>query len=146
MASYYVYIVTNKSRTIYTGMTNDQERRVYEHRNKLIRGFTSKYNITKLVWFEAFDDVMQAIEGEKKNQRHGCGSKKAALSEASKPQWDGTIWRRTDQGRRWDGPTQEGDPSVARGSLKDDSFTQLDRGPRGLRRRSGGSRGRRSGR
>jgi putative endonuclease len=66
MRKYYVYIMTNKSRTLYTGVTNDLERRVFEHNNKLIRGFTSKYNITQLVWFEDFNDVLQAVEGEKK--------------------------------------------------------------------------------
>ena len=48
MKSYYVYIMTNKSKTRYTGVTNNLERRVYEHKNKLVAGFTSKYNITKL--------------------------------------------------------------------------------------------------
>jgi putative endonuclease len=66
MGDYYVYIMTNKSRTLHTGVTNDLERRVFEHKSKLIRGFTSKYNITKLVWFEAFHEAIQAIEGEKK--------------------------------------------------------------------------------
>ena len=86
MGDYYVYIMTNKSRTLYTGVTNDLERRVYEHKNKLIRGFTSKYNITKLVWFDTFDDVMQAIEGEKKI-KGWLRSKKVALIEASNPEW-----------------------------------------------------------
>ena len=49
---YYVYIMTNKSRTLYTGVTNDLERRVYEHKKKLVPGFTTKYNITRLVYFE----------------------------------------------------------------------------------------------
>ena len=49
MPDYYVYIMTNKSRTLYTGVTNDLERRVYEHKRKLVPGFTSKYNITRLV-------------------------------------------------------------------------------------------------
>ena len=68
MRKHYVYIMTNKSRTLYTGVTNDLERRVFEHKNKLKRGFTSKYNITKLVWFDESDDVLQAIEGEKKTK------------------------------------------------------------------------------
>ena len=108
MGSYYVYIMTNKSRTIYTGVTNDLERRVYEHKNKLILGFTSKYNITKLVWFEAFDDVMQAIEGEKKI-KGWLRSKKVALIEAGNPQWN-------DLAKDWgvNGVLHvEGDPSVA---------------------------------
>ena len=49
MSEYYVYIMTNRSRSLYAGVTNDLERRVYEHKHKLIEGFTSKYNITKLV-------------------------------------------------------------------------------------------------
>lgn len=65
MADYCVYIMTNKSRTLYTGVTNDLERRVYEHKHKLVPGFTSKYNITTPVWYETFEDVQQAIEGEK---------------------------------------------------------------------------------
>jgi putative endonuclease len=64
--TYFVYIMTNKSRTIYTGVTNDLERRVVEHKRKLIKGFTKKYNITELAWFEEFNDVVQAIESEKR--------------------------------------------------------------------------------
>ena len=62
MPEYYVYIMTNKSRTLYVGVTNDLERRVYEHKHKLIQGFTSKYNITMLVWYETFPAIEQAIE------------------------------------------------------------------------------------
>ena len=63
---YYVYIMTNKSNTVlYIGMTNDIKRRVYEHKNKLIEGFTAKYNINKLVYFESTNDVNSAIEREK---------------------------------------------------------------------------------
>ena len=65
MKKYYVYIMTNRTRTLYVGMTNDLERRVLEHRQKLIPGFTSKYNITMLVWYQDFDDVEQAISAEK---------------------------------------------------------------------------------
>jgi putative endonuclease len=57
--------MTNRSRTLYTGVTNELERRVYEHKQKLIPGFTSKYNITKLVYFEATQDITAAIEREK---------------------------------------------------------------------------------
>ena len=52
MKQYYVYILTNKSRTLYTGVTNNLERRVYEHKQKLVPGFTAKYNINRLVYFE----------------------------------------------------------------------------------------------
>ena len=63
---YYVYIMTNKVNTVlYTGITNDIRRRVYEHRQKLIEGFTKKYNIVKLVYYEAFADCTSAIQREK---------------------------------------------------------------------------------
>ncbi len=66
MKEYYVYIMTNKSGTLYTGMTNDLVRRVYEHKAKLIPGFTKKYNIDKLIYFEAFGSPSGAIVAEKK--------------------------------------------------------------------------------
>ena len=63
---YFVYISTNKRHTVlYTGVTNNLERRVNEHRNKLIDGFTKRYNITKLLYFEETPDVKSAIEREK---------------------------------------------------------------------------------
>jgi len=65
MKEYYVYIVANKSDMLYTGVTNDLERRVYEHKNKLIEGFTKRYNINKLVYFESTDDISAAIVREK---------------------------------------------------------------------------------
>jgi putative endonuclease len=65
MKEYYVYILANKSGMLYTGMTNDLERRLYEHKNKLIEGFTKKYNINKLLYFESTDDVSAAIAREK---------------------------------------------------------------------------------
>jgi putative endonuclease len=65
MKSYYVYIMTNKSRTHYTGVINNLEHRVYEHKNKLIAGFTNKYNITKLVYYEETSDVNSALAREK---------------------------------------------------------------------------------
>jgi putative endonuclease len=65
MKEYYVYIMSNKSGTLYTGITNDLERRVYQHQCKSIEGFTKRYNITRLVYFESTDDVTVAIAREK---------------------------------------------------------------------------------
>jgi len=63
---YSFYIMTNKSSTIYVGITNDLSRRVLEHRQKLVKGFTEKYNIGKLVYYQEFDSPQEAIEAEKK--------------------------------------------------------------------------------
>ena len=58
---YYVYIMTNKhNKVLYTGITNDLKRRVYQHKEKLVNGFTKKYNITKLVYYEVFQDPENA--------------------------------------------------------------------------------------
>ena len=65
MKNYYVYILTNNSKTLYIGVTDDLNRRLYEHRNKLIEGFTKKYNLTKLVYFETFNRIEDAIRREK---------------------------------------------------------------------------------
>jgi putative endonuclease len=63
---YYVYILTNKSnKVIYIGVTNDLVRRMSEHKNKLVEGFTKKYNLTKLVYYEVTNDVESAIKREK---------------------------------------------------------------------------------
>jgi len=64
--SYWVYIATNKSNTLYTGVTNDLNRRMAEHKEKLVKGFTEKYNINKLIYFQEFDTPNEAIEAEKK--------------------------------------------------------------------------------
>jgi putative endonuclease len=87
MPEYYVYIMTNTSRTLYTGVTNDLERRVHEHKHKLIEGFTSKYNITQLVWYDVFPDIQQAIEGEKRI-KGWVRSKKVVLIESQNPNWE----------------------------------------------------------
>lgn len=64
---YYVYIATNKRNTVfYTGITGNLDKRIYEHKNKLIKGFTSRYNIDKLVYYEIFSHPMEAIITEKK--------------------------------------------------------------------------------
>lgn len=86
MKTYYVYIMTNKSRTLYTGVTNNLERRVYEHKNKLVAGFTSKYNITQLVYYEETNDVQVALEREKQI-KGWLRSKKIALIDSMNPEW-----------------------------------------------------------
>ncbi len=66
MKSYYVYTLTNKPDNLYyVGVTNDLIRRVHEHKNKIIEGFTSKYNINILVYYEIYDDIEKAILREK---------------------------------------------------------------------------------
>ena len=63
---YYVYILTNKyNNVLYTGVTNNIVRRVYEHKKKYIKGFTSKYNVNKLIYFEIFSSSIEAISREK---------------------------------------------------------------------------------
>jgi len=87
MSEYYVYIMANKSGTLYTGVTNNLERRVYEHKKKLIDGFTKKYNINRLVYFDSTDDVTAAIAREK--QIKGMlRSKKIELIKAINPKMD----------------------------------------------------------
>ncbi len=84
--NYYVYIMSNGKRTLYVGVSNDLERRVYQHKRKLIGGFTKRYNITWLVYYEETSDIVAAIEREKqiKGWRR---SKKVALIESANPRW-----------------------------------------------------------
>lgn len=86
MKQYYVYIMTNRSKTLYTGVTNDLMRRVYEHKNKMVEGFTKKYNITKLVYFVETNDVQSAITREKQI-KGWLRAKKIALIESKNPEW-----------------------------------------------------------
>jgi putative endonuclease len=86
VAPYYVYIMTNRSMTLYTGVTNNLERRVYEHKHKLLDGFTKKYNIARLVYYEATDDVQWAIAREKQI-KGWLRRKKVALIESVNPEW-----------------------------------------------------------
>ncbi|MDO8806410.1 MAG: GIY-YIG nuclease family protein [Elusimicrobiota bacterium] len=84
---YYIYIMTNWSDTVlYTGVTNNLVRRVYEHKQKLVQGFTSKYNITKLVYYETTPDVNSAI-GREKQIKGGSRQKKADLINSMNPDW-----------------------------------------------------------
>jgi putative endonuclease len=83
---YYVYIMTNKSRTLYTGVTNDLMRRVYEHKNKLIKGFTGRYNIQHLVYYETSSNIDSAIAREKQI-KGWLRAKKIALIDSINPEW-----------------------------------------------------------
>ncbi|HEY4756006.1 MAG TPA: GIY-YIG nuclease family protein [Ignavibacteriaceae bacterium] len=65
MKDYFIYIMTNNSKTLYIGVTNDLRRRIYEHKNKLIDGFTKNYNITKLVYYESCSSIDAAIRRER---------------------------------------------------------------------------------
>jgi putative endonuclease len=87
MYEYYVYMMTNVTGMLYTGVTNDLERRVYEHKNKLTKGFTSHYNLNKLVYFESTDDVTIAIAREKQI-KGWLRKKKVALIKTMNPKWD----------------------------------------------------------
>ena len=85
---YYVYIMTNKSNNVlYTGVTRDLVRRVYEHRNKLASGFTADYNVNKLVFYEVFDDINSAISREKQIKA-GSRAKKLELVNSLNPEWN----------------------------------------------------------
>ena len=76
---FYVYIMTNDhNKVLYTGVTNDLKRRVYQHKEKLVEGFTKKYNINKLIYFEVFEDSLNAITREKQIKA-GSRKKKTEL-------------------------------------------------------------------
>ena len=83
---FYVYIMTNNSGTLYTGVTNDLLRRIYEHKNKLSEGFTKKYNITKLVYYEETNDIREAINREK-IIKGWLRKKKIDLINTINPEW-----------------------------------------------------------
>ncbi len=87
MNQYYVYILTNwNNRVMYVGVTNNLERRIYEHKNKVLDGFTKKYNVDKLVYFEQTSDIRAAIEREKQI-KGWLREKKNALVETVNPEW-----------------------------------------------------------
>ena len=86
MNQYFVYIMSSYRGTLYTGVTNDLARRVYEHRSKLLNGFTGRYNVTKLVYYETTMEVESAIAREKQI-KGWLRSKKAALIESVNPYW-----------------------------------------------------------
>ena len=84
---YYVYMLTNKNNNVlYTGVTNDLKRRLFEHKNKLIDGFTKKYNVHKLVYYEITTDVNSAIAREKQ-VKGWTRARKNNLVESKNSQW-----------------------------------------------------------
>jgi putative endonuclease len=85
-SGYFVYIMASKSRRLYIGVTNNLERRVFEHKSKLVEGFTAKYNIDRLVYFAETGDVMAAMEREKQ-LKGWLRAKKIALIESENPSW-----------------------------------------------------------
>ena len=85
--NYYVYLITNKHNTVlYAGVTNDIERRIYEHKHRIFDGFTKKYNLTKVVYYEYFDQIDQAINREKEI-KGWKRKRKNALVESLNPEW-----------------------------------------------------------
>ena len=86
MKTYYVYIVSGMTHRIYTGVTNDLERRVFEHKNKMIKGFTKKYNLNQLVYYEETNDINVAISREKEI-KGWVRKKKIQLIESVNPKW-----------------------------------------------------------
>ncbi|MBI2872336.1 MAG: GIY-YIG nuclease family protein, partial [Chloroflexi bacterium] len=86
MTTYYVYMLTNATHRLYVGVTRDLQRRIYEHKRKLVPGFTNKYNLSWLACYETTSDVKAAIAREK--QIKGWSrSKKTALVESANPNW-----------------------------------------------------------
>ncbi len=85
--NYFVYMMTNQHNTvIYTGVTNDLAKRVFQHKKKIIKGFTSQYNLDKLVYYEYTTDIRAAIAREKQI-KGGSRAKKIALIKTMNPEW-----------------------------------------------------------
>jgi len=86
MAEYFVYILSNKSRMLYVGVTSNLERRVFEHRMKLVPGFTERYGLAQLVYYESTGEVTSAISREKEI-KGWVRRKKVALIHSFNPEW-----------------------------------------------------------
>ena len=87
MREYYFYMMASYRAALYAGVTNDLTRRVYEHKQKVVEGFTKKYNVAKLVYYEATDSIEAAIEREKQ-VKGWLRRKKVALIESVNPYWE----------------------------------------------------------
>ena len=89
---YFVYIVSNWSHTVlYTGLTDDVERRTFEHRHQVRDGFTKKYNCYKLLYYEVFNDLEEAIHREKQIKRYRRKWKENLISDFN-PEWKNLYW------------------------------------------------------
>jgi len=87
MKTYFVYILTNQNNTVlYTGVTSDLIGRIWQHKEKLTKGFTNKYNVDKLVYYEIYEDAYEAISREKQIKA-GSRQKKINLINEFNPQW-----------------------------------------------------------
>jgi putative endonuclease len=86
MRTYYVYIAASNSKVLYVGVTNNLVRRMYEHKESLIKGFTSRYRVKQLVYYESSNDIRAAIAREKQIKAWRR-SKKVALIESMNPKW-----------------------------------------------------------
>ena len=87
MKQYFVYILfSERNGTLYVGVTNDLKRRIYEHKNKIFKGFTEKYGVDKLGYFEVFESIESAILREKQ-LKGGNRKQKLALIESINPNW-----------------------------------------------------------
>ena len=84
---YYVYLLTNwNNKVMYVGVTNDLQRRVYEHKEKMVNGFTKKYNVNKLVYYEQTTDIAAALNREKEIKKWRR-NKKNIMVESTNPSW-----------------------------------------------------------
>ena len=89
MKTFYVYLMAGKFRTLYTGVTNNLERRVLEHKRKLVPGFTSKYNINHLVYYKTFGDIRDAIKREKQIKGRMAPSEESGLDRRGESYMEG---------------------------------------------------------
>ena len=118
---YYVYILTNTHNTVlYTGVTNDLERRCYEHKQKLVKGFSQKYNVDKLVYFEKFDFIDLAIFREKQIKRYSRNKKIALITNFNKE------WQELYQNERVKEPNWADDFHTVLTNLKNNSLLILN--------------------
>ena len=115
--TYWVYILTNQSGTLYTGVTGNLRRRVYEHRHRLVPGFATRYKIDQLIHAEAFSEVRDALFREKQIKAWRR-SHKVALIDSANPEWN-------DLGEQWFGPgdvTERDSPAKSDCGANDDEI------------------------